>query len=315
MSKKTLLEIGLVVLPVGSATFGVGVSKDSFSKVLGLPDLAYSVSMIVGGVLVALGLLAVTSAFLIDRIQKTIVVVLYGDFDSKHVCSHAQLSDLKGLHELYAQYFGNDVPTEDLMRTWIMKCSSVFTLVQKEVVESGLVIRRELVGSFKVLPLTALGVRAVELGQATGSTFLAEHICAGRARPAGYWIGDVVASTKYARAVVMAQLTTTLSRCSGSLYARPLTSDGLRVMTKHGFLQVSDGKSPPMIGKACKLQGLASPREMKKRRLVGQKGNRTEIGEIKNEPNVARSASKQPDAGLGLNKPGSSDGGGRPGSA
>jgi hypothetical protein len=39
-----------------------------------------------------------------------------------------------------------------------------------------------------------------------------------------------------------------------AVYARPLTKDGLRVMTKHGFVQVSDGKSAPVVGRVCKLQ-------------------------------------------------------------
>jgi hypothetical protein len=43
-------------------------------------------------------------------------------------------------------------------------------------------------------------------------------------------------------------------RGAATVYARPLTKDGLRVMTKHGFVQVSDGRSVPQIGRACKLQ-------------------------------------------------------------
>ena len=42
-------------------------------------------------------------------------------------------------------------------------------------------------------------------------------------------------------------------RSAVTVYARPLTKDGLRVMTKHGFVQVSDGRSAPQIGRSCKL--------------------------------------------------------------
>lgn len=54
----------------------------------------------------------------------------------------------------------------------------------------------------------------------------------------------------------MAQLNAAISpvgRGAVTVYARPLTKDGLRVMTKHGFVQVSDSRSAPQIGRACKL--------------------------------------------------------------
>ena len=150
-----------------------------------------------------------------------------------------------------------DVPDIELMRTWVAKCGSAFTIVQRVVQDSGLPVRKELVGSFKLLPLTAKGVRAIDLGQATGSTFRTEHISGVRSRPAGYYVGDVVATTRFARGVVMAQLNAAVSpavRGAVIVYARPLTKDGLRVMTNHGFVQVSDGRSAPQIGRACKLE-------------------------------------------------------------
>ena len=98
-----------------------------------------------------------------------------------------------------SRYFGDDVPVIELMRTWVAKCGSAFTIVQRVVEDSGLPTRQELVGSFKLLPLTAKGVRAIELGQATGSTFRSEHISGGRSHPVGYYVGDVVATTRFAR--------------------------------------------------------------------------------------------------------------------
>jgi hypothetical protein len=222
-----------------------------------MPDAAFGLMMIVGGVLAAVGVIAFTLSFLIDRIDHAVSRVAYGDLDSRYLCTHARPSDLAGLHALYARYFGDDVPDIELMRTWVAKCDSAFTIVQKVVEDSGLPTRQELVGSFKLLPLTVKGVRAIDLGQATGSTFRPEHISGGRSGPAGYYVGDVVATTRFARGVVMAQLNAAVSpaiRGAVTVYARPLTKDGLRVMTKHGFVQVSDGRSAPQIGRACKLQ-------------------------------------------------------------
>jgi hypothetical protein len=257
MSRKSLLDAALVLCTVGGAVFAVGASKDAVSKMIVLPDTAFGILMVVGGVLAAAGAIAFVLSFLIDRIEQAVSHVAYGDLDSKYLCTHARPSDLAGLHALYARYFGDDVPDIKLMRKWAVKCGSAFTIVQRVVDDSGLPTRQDLVGSFKLLPLTAKGVRAIESGRASGSTFRPEHISRGRSRSAGYYVGDVVATTRFARGVVMAQLNAAISpavRSAVTLYARPLTKDGLRVMTKHRFVQVSDGRSAPQIGLASTLK-------------------------------------------------------------
>jgi hypothetical protein len=257
MSRKSLLDAALGLCTVGGAMFAIGASKDPVSKVAVLPDAAFGILMVVGGALAAAGAIAFMLSFLIDRIERAVSQVAYGDLDSKYLCTQARPSDLAGLHALYTRYFGDYVPDIQLMHTWVAKCGSAFTIVHRVFEDAGLPTRRDLVGSFKLLPLTAKGVRAIELGQATGSTFRPEHISGGRSRPAGYYVGDVVATTRFARGVVMAQLNAAVSpagRGAVIVYARSFTKDGLRVMTKHGFVQVSDGRSAPQIGLACKLQ-------------------------------------------------------------
>jgi hypothetical protein len=143
------------------------------------------------------------------------------------------------------------------MREWVVRCSGVFTLVHKVLEQVDGPATMELVGSFKLLPLTNKGVRALELGQVTGSTFHIEHIATTHRRAAGFYVGDVVATARFARGVVIAQLNAAVvsaARGKVAVYARPLTPDGLRIMTKHGFLQVSDGTSPPQIGRICRLE-------------------------------------------------------------
>ncbi len=258
MNRKGLLDAALALCTVGGVVFALGASKDPVSKLIVLPDTAFRTLMVVGAALVAGGLIAFLLSLLIDQIGQAVSRVTYGDVDSKYLCSHAGPGDLPGLHALYARYFGVDVPDIQLMAAWVTKCGSAFTIVQKVEEDAGLATSQELVGSFKLLPLTAKGVRAIELGQATGSTFRPEHISGGHAKSAGYYVGDVVATSRFARGVVMAQLNAAVlpavRRAATAVYARPLTKDGLRVMTKHGFLQVSDGRSAPMIGHACKLQ-------------------------------------------------------------
>lgn len=233
--------------------------------------------MIAGGVLALVGGLAFLASFMVDRIDQAVSRVVYGDLESRYVCTPAQPSDLIGLHALYARFFGEDVPDIQTMHQWLTKCSTAFTVVHKVVANAGLSMHQELVGSFKVLPLTVRGARAVELGQVTGSTFRSEHICTVHAKAAGYWVGDLVATARFARGIVMAQLNAAVApalRGSVTVYARPLTKDGLRVMAKHGFVQTGDGKSAPEIGRTCKLQvvlgseAAVSPPRPRRRRLT-----------------------------------------------
>jgi len=227
--------------------------------------------MVIGGLLVIAVSIRFVLAIVMDKLDQ--IVSVYFGFDAKYLCTAARHSDLVGLFDLYTRYFGADVPDIELMGAWITKCASAFTLVQKVIGDSGLSTRQQLVGSFKILPLTTKGVNAIELGQATGSTFKSEHISGKRSRPVAYYVGDVVATTRFSRAVVMAQLNAAISpvvRRPTTVYARPLTKDGLRVMTKYVFVQVANGRSAPEIGRVCKLivGTETAPEKASRRRLV-----------------------------------------------
>ena len=58
--------------------FAVGASKDPVSKVVVLPDAAFGILMVVGGVLVAAGAFAFMLSFLIDRIEHAVSQIAYG---------------------------------------------------------------------------------------------------------------------------------------------------------------------------------------------------------------------------------------------
>jgi hypothetical protein len=275
MRRKAFRDAALGLCTIGGALFAFGASKEAIGKLLIIPNVAFTVLLLAGGLLATIGIVAFFLSLIIDRLDGVVSRVAYGDLDSKYVCSHAEASDLGGLQTLYARYFGADVPEVSLMRAWLEKCASTFTIVQRVRQETGLATRQELVGSFKLVPLTRSGVRAVETGQVTGTSIRLEHIARDGVRPSAYYVGDVVATTRFARGVVMAHLNAAISTAAKgqvAVYARPLTADGLRIMTKHGFLRVADGKSAPQIGAICKLEirGVArsSPRAQSRRRLA-----------------------------------------------
>jgi hypothetical protein len=115
---------------------------------------------------------------------------------------------------------------------------------------------RSLVGSFKVLPVTEEAVRGLELKRLTGSSLRPEHIAKRQKDTAGFYVGDVFATTTFARGRIMAHI---IIECEQAIrkglpiYARPLTKDGKKTMKRRGFVRVDDGKSPPEIGEICRL--------------------------------------------------------------
>ena len=100
MNRKSLLDAALGLCTVGGAVFAVGASKVPVAKVVILPDVAFGILMVVGGVLAAAGAVAFMLSFLIDRIEQAVSQVAYGDLDSKYLCTQAAPSDLAGLHAL-----------------------------------------------------------------------------------------------------------------------------------------------------------------------------------------------------------------------
>jgi hypothetical protein len=272
MSRKALFETGAALCTVGAAIFAVGASREAVSRLVHLPDWAFGASTALGVTLALIGALLFGWSFLVEGISHAVSQAIYGDLESRYLCSYAGPSDLAGLHSLYERYFGEDTPDIGLMNSWVAKYPSAFAVVHRVTQQGGLLTRHELVGSFKLLPLTAKGQRALELGQTTGSGFRPEHISTGRSRVTAYYVGDVVGTTRFTRGIVMAHLSAAVSsmiRGAASIYARPLTKDGLRIMTKHGFVQVSDRRSAPQIGRICTLDvaSMALVRKRKPRRL------------------------------------------------
>jgi len=286
--KKTFLNASLALCTVGAAVWAVGVSEDAVLKLHRFPPALFHWSMIIGGVSVGIGLCVLLCAVVVGPVQTIIARLVYGDINSRYAPVKARNRDLPGLHAFYRNYFGDDVPSIDLMRSWIARSSSAFILVHRITHKSGLTVRQQLVGSFKLLPLTIEARNALDAGQVTGSTFRPEHVASKKSDTVAYYVGDVVATSQIARGMVLAHLTAACGPAVDRgypIYARPLTTDGLRVMTKYGFVQARDGKSLPQLGRICKLQiGKAARRRPLPRRSGFRAPLESKANEVGGEP-------------------------------
>jgi|ERR1041384_3433910 hypothetical protein len=254
--KKPLINASLAICTMGGAILALIATRELFRPWFEISDRVARLLGITAAVLIILGIVSCLIAVASRPVTVAITRIMYGDVESRYVISYARRKDIVGLHELYKNAFGSDVPPIETMNSWLSRCKKSFVLVYRIRQLAGLPTTRELVGSFKLLPLTREGARAIETQRVTGTMFVAKHIARNLRETVAYYVGDVVGRGKFAKAVVMAHLNVEGAPAIKHhflVYARPLTTDGLRVMKRYGFVQVSDGKSPPEIGRLCKL--------------------------------------------------------------
>ena len=257
MNRRNFFDTGTILCAIGAAFL---VLREGLAKWYPHADRISNAFLATGILLSALGVLAFLVPTLIglgNPIREGISNVVFRAAESPHVRVFAGAADLGALHDVYTHYFGDDVPSVELMRSWINRCESAFVLIYRETQKSDLSKGQELVGSYKVLPLTASGIEALKAGRASGATFKPEHISAANRRVSAYYIGDLFATDRTAKAVVLHELRASCMQFKNreiTFYARPLTREGRHVMTRRGFVQVSDGSSKPEVGKLCSLQ-------------------------------------------------------------
>ncbi len=259
-TKKALVNLASILCTVGGALFGLAAAKEQIQKIVALSDMAYRSMLVISIGLIALGAMAFCLSLLISPAQLLLDEGFRQALD-RYECVFARVGDLDELYTLYTEFFGADVPSKDLMRSWLSRYRKAFAMIYRLEEVSIRKTVRSLVGSFKVLPITAEAVHQLDRGRLSGATFSLEHIASKLDLAAAYYIGDVVATTKSARGVVLAYLNVACEgalRKSLAIYARPLSRDGKRVMTRNGFVQAGGGCIPPEIGRICRLGPLTA---------------------------------------------------------
>ena len=237
---------------LGATAFGLGVERDQILSIVAAPNVAFRALVAGGVVLCSLGLLFF-SLELVNRFARSPLqrfIRQHGYFTVT-----ARVHDLPTLAASYSAFFGTNVPTLARMESWVGRSRDAFQMVYR-LKRSENKSQIDLVGSYKMLPLTSKAVDLVRDRKVTGTTLLPQHIAQHSKEVAGVYLGDVFATTRPARAAVLAfihQACKPAVQKQLPVFARPLTTDGLRVMTNYGFVQVADGFSKPVIGELCEL--------------------------------------------------------------
>jgi hypothetical protein len=271
MKYSKLVDHALLWLALGAALLGLVALQQSLSGFIDLPREAWNAFLICGAISSAIGITLGLVSVVIDTKGPTEQVferAIFGSRERNRFVAFAKSGDLARLRNRYEENFGRDIPSLDLMEAWFNRYARAFVLVYEGAEEKNLdVDRKKLIGSFKLLPISAEAVEDLERGKVTGSTFKPEHVCS-ETEAAAFYVGDLFASGMVGGAAVLSHLDITCKQLLDRgfpIYARPFTNSGRRVMRKRGFIQVSDGKEDLELRQLCKLAASKLRRQFRRK--------------------------------------------------
>jgi hypothetical protein len=226
--------------------------RPDMDKVFHAPEVLYLGFAIVGSALAAIALIGIAVLLLAHVFARPSTWCEFRPVARR---------DVRQVFELMQEFFGEETPSCSRILEWQRRNNAVLTAVYCKKLKHGRT-KQELIGVFKVFPLTKQTVELLETEQVSGATLGASNIAAEGDEVAALYIGDVVASTRQGRAEVVRQLKYCIMRQLKpgiSVYTRPLTSDGARLVRKYNFLPVMKDVPPGSVGRIHKLNTADSP--------------------------------------------------------
>ena len=158
-------------------------------------------------------------------------------------CERASsVRDLAWIHTYAAQYFGTDVSSLDLMKSWHKKNRTLFWIVSAYRGST-----RQQCGYFCVLPLNADAAKQIEAGTLDGTKIRSIDIAAKAQNASCIYIGGVAGANRKARARAMEEIRSAIDFVKFAkaqrAYARAATVDGLRLLRKYRFRPLNANRS------------------------------------------------------------------------
>jgi len=247
-----IIKIGhrapLVVLGAGLGLIALAADHPKYDKYVSFSGWVYTLVFFVGVAVSA-------AAFLILCVVLTCLLILTARGTSWCFTRQVSRSQLKLVHDYLAKWFGSEIPPVRRMGDWHRRNNTIFQAIYRKRLSWGKT-SMDLVGVFKVLPLTAEATLLLEQERVTGTTFLKEHIARKGETPASLYVGDVAGDTSQAKAEILRSL----QRLVGDhidagipIYTRPLTKHGARLVRKYDFSPINTDISCGAAGRIHKL--------------------------------------------------------------
>jgi hypothetical protein len=170
-----------------------------------------------------------------------------------HETRVAKTSELPAFRDMLVREFGEtEVAPLAVFRRWHLKNSNIFQLVFEVNSMTG---AQKLIGGFKAIPIKESLIPRIELEEFTGTNIPEEFVAKTGEIAKGFWVGDLVSTSRRNSVVVMAELRHFMQnnlRPDMRIFARGLTPKGLELLRGFGFVTVVDYRSPE-LGKICGL--------------------------------------------------------------
>jgi hypothetical protein len=163
----------------------------------------------------------------------------------RYECSVARSFELAKISKFCEAHFGLDTAALWRLERWHQKNDQLFRVIYRVAADAEL----EMVGCFRIIPLTAPAIKAVKKGQITGGkTIDTRDICRPSNKPTAIYIGGLVSlEGTTPRGVVFKKFKEAvefeLSRGVSVIYTRAATSAGMRLIKKYGFVPMDPAKS------------------------------------------------------------------------
>lgn len=239
-------DVLLGMVAVAAIVIAIPVAKHDMDQLVVFPEWVYFGLSIAGAVLGLVALIGMATLLLSAMFSRPSCWCEFRPVSKR---------DSRKVFELMQEHFGEETPSCTRMMDWQRRNKNVLTAVYCKTLKAGRT-KEELVGVFKVFPLTPQTVELLESEKISGSTISANHIAPEGDPVAGLYIGDVVASTRQGRAEVIRQLKHSITVQSNPgipIYTRPLTTDGGRLVQKYKFVPVMNDVRSGSVGRIHRL--------------------------------------------------------------
>lgn len=163
-------------------------------------------------------------------------------------CSTISADEVHSFYRYYHQEYGPDLIPPEEYRKWILKNPAVSCKVHR--LGTSAAQEDRVIGFFDIIPLTKKGIERMETGVKKGKPLGLEHISSHRHTSRAYYVGGIAAieKTPFAKATIeeafMRVVESYAALGSIVLYARPVSSDGKRLVEKYGFEQLAPDRIP-----------------------------------------------------------------------
>lgn len=211
-------------------------------------DTTYAGIFLLSAAIAIIGLCLVLLGFVFWLIEKTSsrVDLFLRASVYELVLRRARTGDLKWIYDFGLEYFGYNISPVELMHALYKKNGEIFWVIVKRKISEGATTEVN-TGYFSILPLNKRAAFLVEKGQLDGRSITTQDLARQHGRPRAIYIGAIAARTVRARGFALTAIQQHIDREKYSqvqkLYAKAVTGDGLRLLTKYGFRSTTGSAS------------------------------------------------------------------------